>query len=192
MGCRCEALGEGAGTSGRGLTRIFRAKRRLVSRAFVTLAEGRTGEQEKHRPRCVGGGGADGRAERPRPASWADLYRLRDRNSDALHSFMCLVRTSVGRLSRPSLPSLPTPFISLSLAEKLLLRASIPFPCPPSPPSPASFHAISGRERKSHDAENINERRRRDDARAVADAGVMTSSERESARVFTDSNRGGR
>ena len=33
--------GEGAGTSGRGLTRIFRAKRRLVSRAFMTLADGK-------------------------------------------------------------------------------------------------------------------------------------------------------
>ena len=76
---------------------------------------GREGEQEKHRPRCVGGGGADGRAERP--ASRADLYRLRDRNSDALHSFMCLVRPSSvsGGRGRPSLPtSRPLLFLFLS------------------------------------------------------------------------------
>ena len=138
---------------GRGLTRIFRAKRRLVSRAFMTLAEGRTGEQEKHRPRCVGGGGADGRAERP--ASWADLYRLRDRNSDALHSFMCLVRASVRRLSRPSfLPSHPDPFyfsfsrgeiaftrlhsVSLSVRLPRLLR-------PPSTQFPAGEEKVTMR-----------------------------------------------
>ena len=89
----------------------------------------------------------------------------------------------------------PDPFISLSLAEKLLLRASIPFPCPPAF---SAFHAISGRGRKSHDAENINERRRRDyDARGRNDlqrarAAASSFLGQGSARVFTDSNRGGR
>ena len=111
-----------------------------------------------------GKGGREARLTAERPAATrADLYRLRDRNSDALHSFMCLLRPSSvsgGRSSRPD------PFyFSFSRGEIAFTRLHSV-----SLSASSAFHAISGRGRKSHDAENINERRRRDyDARGRND-----------------------
>ena len=134
--CRCG--GE------RGLTRIFRAKRRLVSCAFMTRRE----IQTTHRTAPAGQereGGREGRR-----TSLTDLYRLRDRNSDALHSFMCVV-VCLGPFyfffSRRNCFYAP-PFHSIPVLPPLCV--------------------ISGKGKKTHDAENINERRRRGTARAAA------------------------
>ena len=101
--------GEGAGTSGRGLTRIFRAKRRLVSRAFMTLAGGQAGETQTtlHTGRR---GGADGRATGGHAGGFIPVTRPEFRCSP----FFYVPRPSVVCLGWPFLPSRPLLFLFLS------------------------------------------------------------------------------
>ena len=141
--CRCG--GE------RGLTRIFRAKRRLVSCAFMTRREIQT--THRRRRQRKGKGGADGGDDLAR--GFIPVTRP---------EFRCSPFFYVRRLSRSTrTAAVRRTLLFLFLSEKLLLRASIPF----HPPSP-SLYVISGKGKKTHDAENINERRRRGTARAAA------------------------
>ena len=153
MGCRCEALGEREGTSERGLTRIFRAKRRLVSRAFMTLAEGRTGEQEKHRPRCVGGGGADG--SRAAAADLAGGFIPVTRPEFRCSPFFYVPRPCFRRSSVSAVPPFrPDPlYFSFSRGEIAFTRLhSVSFPVrllrllrPPSTQFPAGEEKVTMR-----------------------------------------------
>ena len=94
------------------------------------------------------GRGRRGRAGQT--TSLADLYRLRDRNSDALHSFMCVV--CLGRLGRTTAVG---PFYFFFSRRNCFYAP--PFHSVP----PLPLYVISGKGKKTHDAENINERRRR-------------------------------
>ena len=130
----------------RGLTRIFRAKRRLVSCAFMTRREIQTTHRRRQRK---GKGGADGGERGRRPRS--RIYTGYETGIPMLSILLCASSVSVDSDGRTAVG----PFYFFFSRRNCFYAP--PFHSVP----PLPLYVISGKGKKTHDAENINERRRR-------------------------------